>query len=400
MQASTVKRGMTDKAPEQKPDDKGSEVKGKVARLGGAYQVAQLVGEPDRKGEESFDNVVLDKAGRGGHTSENELPNHGVVDFVEVELVVDDLVDWTAVDVVQRSGDVGFRPPVHKPGEGKGHHRNGHGYHGNPACVGKFYQGGNVEFSDHEELLENALAQKTAQECRHGKDHDGKRHGKVFVDMSRLDAFVTGRPVEGQEEEPEHVEGGKPAGQEGKAEHHVVVALECRQNDFILGEESGEGRNAGNGQDRNEAAPVGPGHFLAEAAHGVQVVGMDLMDEGARNQEQAALEEGVGKDVEGGGRPARCYHHLANLADAQGKHHVAQLRKGGVGENPLDVFLGAGDDRRKDHGEGTYHHNQLQGVVADGEEGEKPCHQIHARHHHGGAVDDGADRGRAFHGVR
>ena len=53
---------------------------------------------------------------------------------------------------------------------------------------------------------------------------------------------------------------------------------------------------------------------------------MHLVDEAARDKEEAALEEGVREDVEGRCRPARGEHGLADLACSESEHHVAELR--------------------------------------------------------------------------
>jgi len=113
----------------------------------------------------------------------------------------------------------------------------------------------------------------------------------------------------------------------------------------------------------------------------------------------AALEEGVRKDVEGACRPPGYGDNLVDFTGAQGEHHVAQLRERGVGENPLDVFLRAGDNRSKDHGEGTHPQDERECVFANGEEREQARDQVDAGDDHRGAVDYGTHGRRAFHGV-
>ena len=179
-----------------------------------------------------------------------------------------------------------------------------------------------------------------------------------------------------------------------------MMPLEGRQDNFVLGEESGERRNARDGEHADKAAPVGERHLLAESAHGVQVVRVYLVNQAAGDEEQGALEEGVRKDVEGGGCPAGGNDGVAGFAGAKSKHHVAELRKRRVGENAFDVLLRASDDCCKNHGEGADPHNERERVAAHGEEREESCDQINARDHHGGTVDNGRNRCRTFHRVR
>ena len=56
-------------------------------------------------------------------------------------------------------------------------------------------------------------------------------------------------------------------------------------------------------------------------------------------EEQAALEEGVGEDVEHGRQPG---------AGAEAEHHVAELADRRVGEHLLDVVLDERQQRRDD----------------------------------------------------
>ena len=93
-------------------------------------------------------------------------------------------------------------------------------------------------------------------------------------------------------------------------------------------------------------------------------------------------------------------HRRRPGASPQGQEHITDLTDGGVGENALDIAL---RHRRK-----TRHQ---QGGQAD--EGHQHLHrrrqfkqnvgagnQVDTRSHHGGGMDQGADRGRAGHGIR
>ncbi len=98
--------------------------------------------------------------------------------------------------------------------------------------------------------------------------------------------------------------------------------------------------------------------------------------------------------------PAGNGDNLANLASAKRKHHVTQLRKRGVGEDALDVFLRAGDDGGKYHRECADPHDEREGVIANGKEREESSDKVNACDDHRCTVNDGADRSRTFHRVR
>ena len=85
---------------------------------------------------------------------------------------------------------------------------------------------------------------------------------------------------------------------------------------------------------------------------------------------------------------------------AQCHRHVTELRQRGISHHALDVIL---DDAQKTHeqrSDGANHHDETQCGVTEFKQ------RRHARDHedtgcdHGGRVDQGRDRGRAFHRVR
>ena len=65
--------------------------------------------------EDAFDDVVLDEPRRACDAAENELPDHGVINFVEIELVVDNLVERRTVGLVERLVDLSPRAAVAHP---------------------------------------------------------------------------------------------------------------------------------------------------------------------------------------------------------------------------------------------------------------------------------------------
>ena len=151
--------------------------------------------------------------------------------------------------------------------------------------MGEHHELRHAKLARNKVMLENALAQDTAQECGNGKNHDRERHEEVFMDVPFGNGLAAGCPVEGEEEQAEHVEGRKAAGEEGETEYDVVLPLECREDNFVLREESGERRDARNGENANQGAPVGERHLFAESTHGVQVVRMHLVNQATCNQE-------------------------------------------------------------------------------------------------------------------
>jgi hypothetical protein len=110
----------------------------------------------------------------------------------------------------------------------------------------------------------------------------------------------------------------------------------------------------------------------------------------ARPEEQAALEEGVGDEVEHAGPPG---------AGADADEHEAELAHGGVGEHLLDVGLDEGDERREERGERADDRDRRHGGRGEGEEVRVARHEVDAGGDHGRRVDEGGDRGRARHRV-
>ena len=89
----------------------------------------------------------------------------------------------------------------------------------------------------------------------------------------------------------------------------------------------------------------GDRHVFPQAAHVADVlVVVHADDHRNRRQEQQRLEEGVGHQVEDGGRVGR---------DAQRHGHVAELRQRGVGDHPLDVVLDDAQEAHEQRGDGA-----------------------------------------------
>ncbi len=118
---------------------------------------------------------------------------------------------------------------------------------------------------------------------------------------------------EGHEAETPHVEGGHERDDQSQRHKHRMVQGGC--DDFVLGEETGKRRNAGNGHGRNHERYGGDLHFRKEPAHLAYVVGMHGVNDRTGAQEQQAFEKGVCKEVEGPGIVSRrmvAQHRLIN----------------------------------------------------------------------------------------
>jgi len=198
-------------------------------------------------------------------------------------------------------------------------------------------------------------------------------------------------PEEGHEEEPPHVGRGEKGGKQGDPEEDGVPGGERLEEDLVLAEEAGEGRDAGDGERADEERPEGPGDLLPEPAHLPHVLlARHRVDDRARAEEEEGLEEGVGVEVEDG-HPERPH--------PRGEEHEAELAHRRVGQHPLDVVLDDGDRARHEGGRRPRHrHHQHRGlglVVERADAG----HEVDARGDHGRGVDERGDRGRALHGV-
>ena len=205
---------------------------------------------------------------------------------------------------------------------------------------------------------------------------------------------------EGQENEAPAVKAGQQgrdrAEEEGDAARGLAAG-EGRLEDRILGPEAGEARDAGNADagDRQRADdhhPEGEGDVLTEAAvitHVLLVV--HGVDDAARAEEQKRLEKGVREKVE---------HRRAVSADAGGEEHVAELRASRIGDHPLDVVLRGADGGGEEGRRGADISDDIERRLAGLEHRRQAADHEHAGGDHRRGVDQGADRGRAFHRVR
>ena len=116
---------------------------------------------------------------------------------------------------------------------------------------------------------------------------------------------------------------------------------------------------------------------------------MAAIDDAAGAEEKECLEEGVGDEMEKACHPA---------ADAERQHHVTELADGGIGQYLLDVRHDKGNRRRHEEGDAAGVGDNQAGL--DAEEWINPADQVNTGCDHRCRMDQGADRGRAFHRVR
>jgi hypothetical protein len=161
--------------------------------------------------------------------------------------------------------------------------------------------------------------------------------------------------------------------------------------DLVLRPEPGEGEDPGDRQPADDERQGGDGHELLHAAHEPHVLlVLHPVHDGSGAEEHEGLEEGVGDHVEDG-------RHVG--ADADGQEHVAELRDGGVGENPFDVEVDEGDGGRHQRRDGTDPGHDVAGRRSLLQERMRTDEQVHAGGHHRGRVDEGRHGGGPLHGV-
>src|SRR6202795_865542 len=167
--------------------------------------------------------------------------------------------------------------------------------------------------------------------------------------------FVIARlAVEREEDQPKHIERSEHGGEQADGiERMSAFDLERAEQDGVLTEETGEGRNSGDSQRGDEHGPVGVFDFFAEAAHLAHVLlAAHGVNDAASSKEEKRFEECVRHQMEDARRKG---------PDSASEEHVAELADGGVSEYALDVGLHeadgggeeggrASDDRHDDHG--------------------------------------------------
>ena len=118
----------------------------------------------------------------------------------------------------------------------------------------------------------------------------------------------------------------------------------------------------------------------------------DGVDDRARVEEQQALEEAVGHEVEDRRAPRR--------PTPERREHVAELAQRRVRQHPLDVGLGERDRGGQDRGEDADRGDDDHRLLGVAEERVHPGDEVDAGVDHRRGMDQGRDRGRALHRVR
>ena len=229
-----------------------------------------------------------------------------------------------------------------------------------------------------------------------GEEDERDRHrgrGFVRVDVLDVEARLAG---EGEEDEPEHVEGGEEGGDQRDDRQHLpdhrIPGDPGAEDDRILRPESGEWDDAGIREGGDEEGPESDWHVLAQAAHFLDVLLLvHAVDDGAGTEEEECLEEGVRHQVEDGRDPG---------TDAEREGHVAELGERGVGDDALDVVLHHADGGGHEGGEGADDGDHGEGIRCRLEDDVGAGHHVDAGGDHGGGVDEGGDGGRTLHRVR
>ena len=234
----------------------------------------------------------------------------------------------------------------------------------------------------------------TSYDGENSKDHQRNGHdlGR-FMDMMFHMLIRPGFTTEGHEQGPEHVEGGHPRshGCHQPEQEMAVGTGKGLPEDLILAEESGEAGDTGNRQGGKEEGPEGDGGLSSQPSHLSHIqFSAQGVHHAPRPKEEKSFEEGMGHEVE---------DPCAESPHAHTQEHISQLADGRIGQDFLDIVLaesdgggidgrGNTDDRHNGHGDRCHAVED----IAPGDHIDPCCH-------HGGGMDEGADRRGTFHGI-
>ena len=113
-------------------------------------------------------------------------------------------------------------------------------------------------------------------------------------------------------------------------------------------------------------------------------------DDGASGKEQQRFEESMRHQVK----------HRHRVGRGTERHrHVTELRQRRISDDALDVVLDDAQETHEKGRDGANRHNEVQGRFAEFEQRRHARDHEDTGCHHGGSVDQGRDRGRAFHGI-
>ena len=217
----------------------------------------------------------------------------------------------------------------------------------------------------------------------------------VTVPTRVLEHEVGRLAVEDEEEQPERVDAGQERAQQPCDQQDPAVGAPARQRggkDRVLRPETGERRDADQGQRADHEHQPRPRHEPAETAHPADVLlAGEVVDDQPRGEEEQRLEERVREQVE---------HPVGVRAEPGAEEHVADLRHRRVGDHLLDVRLHQRDQPRDDECGGAQPGGEILDVRRSLEDRVGANDQVDTGGDHRRRVDQRRHRGRALHGVR
>ena len=180
-----------------------------------------------------------------------------------------------------------------------------------------------------------------------------------------------------------------------EVDRYSVLIGDCY--DLILGVESREKRESGQGQRAYEHGIHGPLHVLPNAPQLSHVVGIDCVNNGSGAKEEQGFEEGMADEVEHG----YTYSQSSNSSSrSQTCHHEAQLGYSRESQHPLDIEGRQAHGGRKQSCESAHCCYCRQPVWRGVEEREHSGHQVDAGGNHRRRMDHGGNGSRTLHGIR
>ncbi len=160
----------------------------------------------------------------------------------------------------------------------------------------------------------------------------------------------------------------------------------------VLGIEAREEWGTDQCQRTNQEGNPGVGHVFAQTAHVADVLIMVHTDNHTTcGKEQQRLEERVRHQVEDTHRVGRY---------TQRHEHVTELRQSGVGNHSFYIILNDAEKTHEQRVNRTNDHDERQGSVRQLEQGGHPRNHENTGGNHCRRMDQGRDRGRAFHRIR
>ena len=352
-----------------------------VAGLGLGEEPARAVGEAgEAADEEAVDDQIVEEMHDGSESVLEIFHEAFLVDRVEVEAVAE-----------QRDGERVFRLAVVEDETG-GETENQRGDGGDQDKGVPF---GVSVLMDGADGVERSGKEGEAGEDRHPREGDERDQHQRADLVGVVRVFGAGLAEERDHEGAGHVEGGQESDEDSDGEE-CLVAVVGGGEDFLLGPETGgDVRHGDEGGGADGEGVAGDGHFFQQTAHFPDVLFVVAgVDDRAGTEEKQRLEPGVGEEVE---------HARLTDEQADGHHHVSELREGGVGEDFLDVILLGGHQRGHQRGDASDPGDGGSGEAFErlGSDGELHAEQhVNAGRDHGGGVDQGGNGGGAFHRVR